>query len=254
MVFAGTKNGRELISHLGDQGHCIIASSMSEYGASLLQNSENIICLTGQKSMEDIEGIIDRYKIDLVIDSTHPYAKEISENIKDACKNKKIETIRFERKSSIPADLGYHFETMGDVCNYLKFREGNILFTTGVNEVLNTVKKIDLSRIYVRVLPIEYSLKKIEESGLKEGHVIIKKPPFTLDENIKHISDFNIKYLVTKDSGAEGNTSEKIEAVELTNTQLLVIDRPKIEYDLVLFNKDEVSDYLNCYRGVLSHG
>lgn len=247
LIFAGTKNGRELISRLS-KDNVIVASSMSEYGRSLLPDRDNIINVIGKKGVDDIVGIILKESIDLIIDSTHPYAKEISQNIIEASKKTGVKSIRYERVSTIPKDRGIHFDTMEEICNYLRLKNGNILFTTGVNEVLNIVDRLDQKRVFVRVLSVDSSLDIIKRSGLKSHQVVLKKPPFTLEENLKHIEEFNISFLVTKDSGSEGNIDEKIEATKESGIELLVIDRPQIDYKNVYYNINDILQYLESYR------
>lgn len=249
LVFAGTKNGRELVTSLANRGNNVFASIVSEFGADLLPKMEKITTVTGAKSFNDIVKLVNKESINLIIDSTHPYAQEIKKNIKDANRKLGITLIRYERVSSIPPHKGKHFNSMGEVCDYLKHKSGNILFTTGVNEVINITKEIDHERVYIRALSLESSKKKIKKSGLKDSHVIMKMPPFSRDENIDQILKFKIKYLVTKDSGSEGNTDEKIAAAESTNTQLIVINRPAIDYEMTFYQKDKLLDFISSFQG-----
>lgn len=249
LVFAGTKNGRELITSLARSGNNVYASLVSEYGADLLPKMKTIIPVTGEKSSQDIVKLVKSEGIKVIIDSTHPYAQEITKNIKKASRKVGITPIRYERASSIPPHKGKHFNTMDEVCNFLKNRDGNILFTTGVNEVLNITKEIDPERVYIRVLSIDSSEKKIKKSGLKDSHVITRKPPFSRDENIEQILKFKIKYLVTKDSGTEGNTEEKVDAAESTKTQLIVINRPIVKYEMTFYQKDRLLNFINGFQG-----
>lgn len=244
LVFAGTKNGRELITELLNYDVFVIASSMSDHGASLLPKHENLVSLIGKKSSLDIETLIDKNCVDLVIDSTHPYAKEISTNIVNACKNSNSDLVRLERKGSIPKELGMHFDNMADVNNYLNSSKGNVFFTTGVNELPNICSILELDRIYARVLNVKSSIDIITNCKLPKNQAVIKNPPYTLEENIKHLIDNNITYLVTKDSGQDGNVTEKIEAVKQTGISLIVIDRPKIEYKKVMYKNSEILEYI----------
>lgn len=250
LVFAGTKNGRELILELLNRGYTIFASSLSSYGTSLLPEHENIVKLTGKKGPSDIKKIIDDYSIDLVIDSTHPYAQEISENIISATNSKSIKLIRFDRKICIPPNVGIHFDSMEAVCEYLDNKDGNIFFTTGVNTIPYIVEHLDPNRFYGRVLNVQSSRDIIEKSKLPQNHVIIKNPPYTTDENIMCIKNNDIKYLVTKDSGPEGNIAEKLEAVDKTGIKLLIIDRPIISYEYIYFKIKEVLEYLSTCNEV----
>ena len=44
------------------------------------------------------------------------------------------------------------------------------------------------------------------------------------------INNYNIKYMVTKDSGDEGGTEEKIKGAIETGVNVVLIKRPKINY------------------------
>lgn len=240
LIFAGTKNGRELALRLAASGYKVCVSSVSAYGANLIDKHQNIRVEYGEKDMRALEDFIKGYEPDLVIDSTHPYAEVISESLLSVCHNVSIKLIRFERASSIPKDIGRHFDSMSSVCSYLKNTTGNILFTTGINEIPSIVKVILTSRIHVRVIPVERSMKIAKDSKLNMDQVVMKKPPFTTKENINYILDNNIKYLITKDSGRAGNTDEKLAAVKATGIELLVVDRPQIAYDTVYFSIEEI--------------
>lgn len=245
LVFAGTKNGRLLVESLANHHHIVYASSISHHGANLINIHDNITCLVGKMTTADIVAFVKSMEIELIIDSTHPYAKEISLNIMEASQELQVDVIRFERESSISSCEGIHFNDFQSALNYLKDLKGNILFTTGVNEVLRMVNTLDRSRIFVRIVPMKSSIDKANEAGMLKNHVIQKTPPYTLEENINHINDNHIKYLVTKDSGQEGNTKEKIVACQQLCCQLLVIDRPKIDYSTILFTTKEILYAIN---------
>ncbi len=244
LLFSGTKNGRELIPHLLYGNNTLYVSSASEYGASLLPESPNLIPLVGKLDQKDIELLIEEKCIDIVIDSTHPYAKEISLNILASCKKRNIESLRFERERGIPENIGKHFVTIADLCDYLNKKEGNILFTTGVKDLGEITAIVDSKRVYARVLPVESSIKDIDRGNIPHNQIVFQNPPFSFEDNLEHIKKFSIKYLVTKDSGKEGNIEEKIEAVNGTGIELLVLDRPDIKYNRIFYSRNNLLDYL----------
>lgn len=242
LVFAGTRNGRELIQSLAERGYRVIASSAGEYGASLLPHRENILSLSGKKGSEDILDIIERERVDAVIDSTHPYACEISGNIKKAsgC----VPLLRYERPLSLPLNKGIRFSSMEGVLEYLRNRKGNILFTTGVNSVREIAEALPGLRAFIRILPVKESLLKASQSGLKSEQFLTMTPPFSLEENLRQIEEYHIRYLVTKDSGPEGNSSDKLRAAEISGTELLIINRPDISWSRVSYTQEEVLAFL----------
>lgn len=245
LVFAGTKNGRLLVETLAQHNHKIYVSSISNHGASLIAKHSNIDCLIGKMNTEQIIEFIGQNDIDLMIDSTHPYAKEISLNLINASKVTHIDVIRFERRSTISSAEGLHFEDFNKALNYLKDTEGNILFTTGVNEVISMEEQLEVSRIFVRIVPMKSSIDKVKTTSIPLNQIIQKQPPYSLKENIDHVNEYNIKYLVTKDSGAEGNTKEKVIACKRLGIQLLVIDRPKISYNQSFYSSEEIIEFIS---------
>lgn len=243
-IFAGTKNGRELVDKLALYDCKILVSSMSDHGDKLITKGEKVSTFYGKKSMEEISQIIINHHVDRVIDSTHPYAKEISSNLIKACEKTQTKLIRYERPSSIEKSVGIHFQSMAQVCEHLSLNEGNVLFTTGINEIPEVVKHLDEERIYVRIIPIKSSIDKAISCKLNMNQVIQKNPPFDYQENVKHIRDHKIKYLVTKDSGLEGMTEAKIKAALANDVEVLVIDRPDIKYEHVFFSQEALLEDL----------
>lgn len=240
LLFAGTQNGRELALNLAQNGFEIIVSSLTEHGSNLLPEHENIISIQGEKSIMSIIHLVTTMMVDVVIDSTHPYATEISFNLKEVRDLTGVKLIRYERAGDIEAHEGLHFDNMTDVCLYLKNHSGNVLLTTGVNQVSMVCEILNKDRVFTRVLPVKRSLDMIKSSTLPMDQVITKHPPFTYEDNIEHISQWDIKYLVTKNSGKAGRTREKVQAAASADIELLVIDRPKIDYEYKAYDSDTV--------------
>ena len=82
-----------------------------------------------------------------------------------------------------------------------------------------------------RVFNVPSSVKIIEQCRFPKNHIIVKNPPYDREENIEVINKNSIKFLVTKDSGPDGNIDEKLQAVMATGVSLLIIDRPIISYE-----------------------
>lgn len=245
LIFAGTINGRELALALAKGGHQVHVSSASGYGDSLLAKHERLTSSFGKLTMEAMSALILKTKTHCIIDSTHPYAVEISENLIIVAKALGIRLLRYEREQAIDQEQGRHFLTMASACRYLDQQSGNVLFTTGVNDLKNIVHWMDKDRVYVRILPIESSLDLAQASGLDQNQVVAMKPPFSLEQNLAHIKAFNIKYLVTKDSGKEGHIEEKLEAVKTMGIHLVVVDRPVIAFHHLYYSEEAIMKALS---------
>lgn len=243
LLFAGTKNGRELALILAEAGHDVHVSSASTYGNSLLPEHPRLIKHTGQLTTVGIVDKIHEGCIDHLIDSTHPYAAEVSRNLIEASRTTGVPLTRFERREVIPATLGHHFKTMAQACDHIRGGQGNALFTTGVKDLPEIVRHLDVERVIARVLPMEGSKQQAAAVGLPKAQVLALKPPFTIEENLAHLAEFDAKYLVTKDSGKEGNIEEKMAAATEAGIELIVIDRPVLDFDRVVYS---VAGVLEC--------
>lgn len=58
-------------------------------------------------------------------------------------------------------------------------------------------------------------------------------------------SEYKIKHMVTKDSGDVGGTREKIQAAQESGVEVILVERPRIEYGNEFNEIEELVDYIN---------
>ena len=81
IVFAGTTEGRMLSEYLSGQQVPVTACVATEYGETLLPENAWLRVHAGRMNQEQIKDYIREQKAELVVDATHPYAAEASENV-----------------------------------------------------------------------------------------------------------------------------------------------------------------------------
>ena len=243
LVFAGTKDGREIINLLLNNGHKVIASTATEYGNNLLNNHPNLKKIHGKLDFKEICTLIKAEKVTSIIDATHPYAVEISQNIIRVSTNLNIKAIRYDRPSVNRPNIT-KLNSYVEINYYLQQHKGNILLTIGANNLSLITKVIDKTRIIARLLPISSSLKKAENAGLKPSQIIAIQGPCSTELNSSLLQQFNIKYLVTKDSGYEGGLIQKLEAAQQNNVEVIMLSRPQLPYKRVVNVIDDINKML----------
>ena len=102
---------------------------------------------------------------------------------------------------------------------------GNILLATGAKE-LAVFAGLEPARLYPRVLPTPEGIAACEAANVPHRNIIAMQGPFSLALNKALITQFQIRYLVTKDGGAAGGFAEKVQAAADTGAQLVVLRRP----------------------------
>lgn len=232
LVLSGTSDGREIVKELLSKGSKVLASTATEYGGDLLSTNKNLIINTQPLDINKMQNIITEYQIEKVIDATHPYASIVSANAMEVCSILELPYYRYEREN-VDYNNWNHVvscKDYEDVIEYLNSNEGNVLLTTGSNELQKFEKVNDLKSLYARVLPTNESLGKCMDLGLSPKQIIGMQGPFTKNLNNAIIEQLGIKIVVTKESSKAGAFEEKVESAREKDCTLLVINRPQIKY------------------------
>ena len=228
LVFAGTKEGREFSTYLTgffDEVHVCVAT---EYGEEVIPERKGLIIHQGRLDVPGMEALIGELSAGDVVDATHPYAKEVSENIIAACKGAGATYLRLLRDLSGEKTGCKAFVTKEEACKYLNTVTGNILLTTGSKELAVYAGLIsDVTRLYARFLPDADSVEKAKGLGFKPSQIICMQGPFSADINAALLRQFDCKYLVTKDTGSTGGFPEKIAGAAAAGAEVVLIERPK---------------------------
>lgn len=226
LIFGGTTEGRQLAEFCAAKGFHAAVSTATEYGAGLLPHSEYIRLLVGKLEEQEISGLLQNGNYSIVIDATHPYARNVSANIRAACAETGRRYLRLLRdESEIPC--GKRFNSISEIVEYLNTNSKKALITTGGNSLAEYTRVHDFqTRLTVRVLPAEEAAERCAELGFLPGNVILKKGPFTVKENIRHLEQAKAGIIVTKESGSAGGFPEKAEAAEKYGAELVMLRRP----------------------------
>ena len=104
IIFGGTTEGRELARILADRGALVTVSVATELGAEMLgdisseEEPGHFRTLVGRMNVEEMQGIIREF--DICYDATHPYALEVTANLREACRKTGTQYIRVIRKEA----------------------------------------------------------------------------------------------------------------------------------------------------------
>ncbi|MBQ9066526.1 MAG: precorrin-6A reductase [Clostridia bacterium] len=233
LLFGGTTEGRTLSRELADHGLPVTVCVATEYGAEKQGTYPGITVRTGRKDPDAIRALLTEDT--LLVDATHPYATEVTRNLKEVAGACGVPYFRLCREQSeIPASA-HVFSSACEVADALQETEGKILLTTGAKELPDFLD-LPLSRLYVRVLPDAENIRNLSEMGFSHRQILAMEGPFSEELNVALLHQFHIRHLVTKDGGPAGGFPEKAAAAEKTNTGLYVIrgpEDPGLSYEAV---------------------
>jgi precorrin-6Y C5,15-methyltransferase (decarboxylating) len=225
LIFAGTTEGRKLSEYLSEREIYHTVCVATEYGEIVLNKSPFMTIHRGRMNENEIKDFIENGNFSVVVDATHPYAQEVTKNIKAAVATT-IPYLRLKREldnSDVKANAIY-FDTNEACAKFLENTKGNILLTIGSKELGEYCISEDVkSRLFVRVLPSVESISLCVEQGIKGKHIIAMQGPFTAKMNEAIINQYDISCIVTKQSGVAGGFMEKLEAARAMDIPMYVI-------------------------------
>jgi len=226
-IFAGTTEGRELVELLAGQPVEVTACVATEYGETLLTPREHLTVSNKRLTEGAMEVLFRRTGFELVVDATHPYAAEVTENIAAACRKAGVEYLRLLRETdAVPGDA-VCVPDIESAVDYLAGTEGSILLTTGSKELAKFTALPEFTqRVYARVLPMEVSLAACRETGLGPDRIIAMQGPFSQEMNTAMLKAASARYMVTKDTGGAGGFAQKAAAAREAGAVLVVVGRP----------------------------
>ena len=221
-----------MAAFLDEAGIDTLVCTATEYGGSLVPQTKNIRVSTERLDEDDMMALLAGEMPQLVIDATHPYATEVTANIREACAQFKTEYMRVLRQTDAgdPQEGAVYVSDADEAASYLRRNQGNVLLTTGSNDIGIFCSYTGLrSRLVARVLPSEESLKACTEAGIRPEHLVMMQGPFTKEVNEALLRQYDCRFLVTKMSGPAGGFDEKIEACQAAGVTPVIIGAPEQE-------------------------
>lgn len=236
-IIGGTKDSRVFLEKFASADKNIVVSTATEYGGKLLEGLP-VKVVSERLPLELMREFVEKNFIKTIVDISHPYAFEVSKNAMKVAEEFSIAYYRFEREEiHIIPNRFSEFQNINDLLEYCDKLEGNILVTLGSNNIEHFSKLKNLEKFYFRILPKWDMVKKCEDNGILPKNIIAMQGPFSLNMNKAMIEQLNIKYLVTKKGGVTGGEREKIDACNEKGIEVILLEKPEIQYP-------------NCYRNI----
>ena len=175
LVFGGTTEGRELAEELCRQGITCTLSVATRYGEQVMERQTLLTLHRGRLDAAQMRALIQSGEFLAVVDATHPFATEVSKNIRESLADTGLLYLRLKRNTDEKerTQEGFlWFDDMKSCAKALEKVEGNILLTTGSKELKVFDNKEVKKRLYVRVLPSIESISLCEEQGIYGRQII----------------------------------------------------------------------------------
>lgn len=227
LVFGGTTEGRRLSERLSACGVNHTVCVATGYGEDVLAKNVFLEVRVGRLNAAEMRTLMQEGGYSAVVDATHPYADEVTDNVRKAVCDLDIQYFRLVRDVVDGKEYGVSercFDTNEECARALEGVQGNILLTTGSKELGIYCKSEDVrNRLFVRVIPSVESIGLCASHGIMGSHVIAMQGPFSEEMNEAIMRQYDIACLVTKKSGSTGGYGEKLKAASAVGVKVFVV-------------------------------
>ncbi|KOO51168.1 precorrin-6A reductase [Viridibacillus arvi] len=236
LFLAGTSDARALAIELQQTGYPVLATVVTESAAKSLIEA-NIETHIGRLTAEDMAQFIQSKNLQAVVDASHPFAEEASNNALEGARLASVPYIRYERESQqFENDKLILVRDYEEAANLAAEKRGVIMLTTG-SKTLGTFteKLLDLegTRVIARMLPRLDNMEKCAELGVEQKNIVAIQGPFSKELNIALYKQYGVTLMITKESGKVGSVDEKLTAALECGIETIMIARPKVAYENV---------------------
>ncbi len=248
-VFGGTSDAVLLCQMLQQSGRIYSLSVATEAGAETAAGLTGQVFI-GRLDCAQMQEFFLKNKIDLVIDATHPFAAEVSQNIIEATAVSLLPLIRYERLTQIDLlenPLLIKVENTEAACHAAKKFGNRVFLTTGSKTLADYKKQLPEKTLIARVLPTVGVIQSCVDLGFGVGQIVAIKGPFTRQMNEAMYRFYQPDVVITKESGAEGGYSEKVLPCLDLGIPCVVICRPKQVYQRFVSSIEELACRLQAF-------
>jgi cobalt-factor III methyltransferase len=246
-VFSGTSDGNALARELGRHHGPIVVSTASEYGAELAREQcAGITVWAGRQGVEIRRRTLRATQARAIVDATHPYARQMSEQLIGLADEVGIPYVRYERPSALDPKATLLCESVADAAHRAIALGRRIFLATGSRDLMIFLQAPGANERewFVRMTPDPTLIRRAVELGVPRNHIVAMQGPFSEAFNRALWHDQRIDCVVTKDSGEAGGFSAKLGAAAALGIPLLVIRRPQLAYPRVAADFDSVRAHL----------
>ncbi len=236
-LIGGTSESREIAKLLFQNDIDFLVTVTTQEALSLYKDLP-IKVNVGALTVGKIQNLIDDYEITKIVDASHPHAQIISQH----AINLNLPYLRYERSVLIQS-TGKKIENIDALFAGQYLTGKRALLTIGYKNLARFEPWQNKSILFTRILPSLTSLKAAIDAGFTSDRIVALRPPIGLELEKSLWTRWKIEVVVTKANGYAGEENIKQQLSQELNIELIVLDRPKINYPRQCNQLDDVLNF-----------
>lgn len=246
-VFAGTSDGNALAAQLAASGQPVVVSAATEYGGELArQDCPGAVIWAGRQGVEARRQALRDTGARVLVDATHPFATQMSQQLMDLSRELGIAYLRYERPSALDAGDIHVCADMQEAAQRAVAMGSRIFLATGSKDLATFLQAPGAQdkQWFARVTADPAFISRALELGVPRANLCAMQGPFSQGFNEALWRDWGIDCVVTKESGEAGGYRAKQDAARALGIPLLTVRRPPLDYPALACSVDAVQAWL----------
>lgn len=219
LIMGGTREAADLAAKLHQQGHDVTTSlaGRTEAPSTLV----GTVRIGGFGGADGLINWLAKNNIDRIIDATHPFAKQISINVKHASSrlNLPLETLSRPSWEPIPGDQWISVHSELEACEFLP-KNARTFLALGRQHISSFATREDIFFLLRMVDQPEAPLT------FSQYNLIVGKPSEDWHDEFALLKKFEISHVISRNSGGDISYA-KIKAARELGIPVIMIERGK---------------------------
>lgn len=231
-LIGGTQESVEIAAAIANFNIRCIISVTTSAARSLYNPAPYLIVWVGRLTSAQIPEFVKQQQIVAIVDASHPYAVEVSQNAIAAAQHLQIPYLRYERPilSSSTASEGEHFDSFEALLSTNRLQNKRVLLTVGYRPLQLFQAWHDRATLFARILPSAIALEAATKAGFTPDRLICLRPPISAELELALWRQWKIQLVITKASGKPGGEDTKRLVATQLGIPLMTISRPTVNY------------------------
>ncbi|MGI0481078.1 cobalt-precorrin-6A reductase [Geminocystis sp. CENA526] len=244
-LIGGTSESVSIVQLLTQHHIDFIITVTTSSAVQLYRSNPECKIIVGKLSASEIASFIRQQDINLIIDSSHPFAVNISQTVINLSQELKIPYLRYERPNLNPSPSISYVSSLESLTTENSPLYGKrVLLTIGAKFLHLFSNYHHLATLYARILPYPESINLAYEANFQCDRIIALRPPITAELEKALWQMWNIDIVVTKAGGKAGGEDIKQQISQELNIPLIIIERPKLSYPLITDNVEKILEFI----------
>lgn len=246
-IIGGTEESRLLVEALLAHSRktaqpplSLLISVTTDVAKQLYPLSSSVTIWVGRLTFDDADAFLKAHNIGSILDTSHPFAVQISQLAIALSERYRLPYLRYERPhaDTVPANWcdatgrpgNLLLSQLADVFKGGYLVQERTLLTLGYRGLADFAAWQSYGKLFVRVLPSQAALAAALTAGFAPERIIALRPPISDALERALWQQWQITQVVTKASGKAGGEDRKQAIAAELGVRLIRIARPVIAY------------------------